>query len=75
MQLQSGRARLNHNFMIHTETNAPRKMAVKIPEAAAMLGISQNSVRRLITRGKLRAVRVLRHVLVPISEIERLLSE
>lgn len=72
---QRGWVRLNHNFMIHTETNAPKKMAVKISEAAAMLGVCENSVRRLIARGKLRAVRVLRHVLVPVSEIERLLSE
>lgn len=48
--------------------------AVKIREAAVMLGICENSVRRLIVRGKLRAVRVLRHVLIPISEIEKLLS-
>jgi excisionase family DNA binding protein len=52
----------------------PPARAVKIREAAAMLGICENSVRRLVDRDKLRAVRALRHVLIPVSEIERFLS-
>jgi len=56
-----------------TKTNPP-KLAVKISEAAAMLSLSENSVRRLIDREKLRAVRDLRHILIPMSEIERFLS-
>ncbi|HEV2692203.1 MAG TPA: helix-turn-helix domain-containing protein [Verrucomicrobiae bacterium] len=63
---------MTKNQQLDENRRAPR--AVKIREAAAMLGISENSVRRLIDRDKLRAVRVLRHLLIPISEIEKLLA-
>lgn len=56
------------------EVSLPPARAVKIREAAAMLGICENSVRRLVVRGKLRAVRVLRHVLIPVTEIDKILS-
>lgn len=52
----------------------PAVKAVKIREAAVLLGISENSVRRLIDREKLRTVRVLRHHIIPLEEINRLLS-
>ena len=39
-----------------------------------MIGVSENSVRRLIDRDKLKSIRVLRHILIPITEIEKLLS-
>ncbi|MEI7535020.1 MAG: helix-turn-helix domain-containing protein [Verrucomicrobiae bacterium] len=48
--------------------------AVKIKEAAKMLGVCENTVRRLIIRNKLRRVPGLRHVLIPVSEIDRFLS-
>jgi excisionase family DNA binding protein len=51
------------------------KKAVKIKTVAAMLDCSEKSVRRLIDRRQLRAVRTLRHLLVPTSEIDRFLSE
>lgn len=69
--------KLRKNFMgkQHQEKDSlPPARAVKIREAAAMLGICENSVRRLIVRDKLRAVRALRHILIPICEIERFLS-
>jgi excisionase family DNA binding protein len=60
--------------MIIRINNSPPRRAVKIHEAAQMLGVCENSVRRLIDRDKLRSIRVLRHVLIPISDIEKLLS-
>jgi excisionase family DNA binding protein len=48
--------------------------AVKIKEAAQMLGVCENTVRRLIIRNKLRRVPGLRHILIPVSEIDRFLS-
>lgn len=54
--------------------NLPPARAVKIRQAAAMIGVSENSVRRLIDRDKLKSIRVLRHILIPITEIEKLLS-
>ncbi len=48
--------------------------AVKLKDAAQMLGVCENTVRRLIDRNKLRRVHGLRHVLIPVSEIDRFLS-
>jgi excisionase family DNA binding protein len=44
---------------------------VSILDSAKRLGVSKDTVRRLIERKELRAVRVSRRVLVPESEIER----
>ena len=48
-----------------------QRLTVKIPEAAAILGVSCSTIRRAIERGDIRANRKLRHVLIPMSEIER----
>jgi excisionase family DNA binding protein len=50
------------------------KKAVKIGEAAELLGISESSVRRLIDRGILKPSRVLRHLLIPATQIDEILS-
>ena len=52
-----------------------RPRVVRIGTAAAMLTVCEKSVRRLIDRGKLRRVQGIRHVLIPISEIDRFLAE
>ena len=52
----------------------PRE-AMKVAEAAEALGVSQTTVRRLIRRGSLRPCRALRHVLIPVSEVRRLLGQ
>jgi len=44
---------------------------VSIAETAKVLGVSRDTVRRLIRRGELRSVRVSRRVMVPQHEIER----
>jgi excisionase family DNA binding protein len=54
--------------------NAPR-IAFSVKEAAALLGISEKSVRRLIARGILRSSRALRHLLIPKKELERFLQD
>ena len=51
----------------------PARKSFKIHEAAELLGVSASSIRRLIARGHLRSVRVLRHVLIPATELDRLL--
>jgi excisionase family DNA binding protein len=58
---------------ITTQTNIQR-LTVKIPEAAALLGVSIPTIRRAIDRGDIRVNRKLRHVLIPISELERFAS-
>jgi hypothetical protein len=49
--------------------------ALKIKEAAEYLGgISTISVRRLIKRGLIKPNRALRHLLIPILELDRFLA-
>jgi hypothetical protein len=50
--------------------------ALKLNGACEYLGgISASSVRRLIGRGLLRPNRALRHILIPIAELDRFLAE
>jgi excisionase family DNA binding protein len=50
------------------------RMAYKINEAAQLIGVSDNSIRRLIERGQLKAIGSLRHILIPHSAIEEFLG-
>ena len=52
-----------------------QRRAYKIQEAAEILGVTPITVRRLINRGLIRPCRVLRHVLIPADEIEKLLND
>jgi excisionase family DNA binding protein len=54
---------------ISQRSTSPRLL--KIREAAAMIGVSPASVRRLIERGLLRSNRSLRHHLIPVAELDR----
>lgn len=45
-----------------------------IQDAAQQLAVSTDSVRRMVKASQLRAVRVLRRVLIPVSEIQRVCS-
>ena len=63
-------------FSMNERSDRPaKKRAVKITEAAEMLSVSPISIRRAIDRSLIKTVRIFRHVLVPISEIERLLAD
>jgi excisionase family DNA binding protein len=55
----------------HTITPA----ALKLKDAAAYLGVSPATVRRLIDRGEIRSVQALRHILISIKELDRFLEE
>jgi excisionase family DNA binding protein len=46
---------------------------VTIEEAAALLGISESSVRRSIAAGELHSIKLGRRRLVPVAAIEDLL--
>jgi DNA-directed RNA polymerase specialized sigma24 family protein len=52
-----------------------QRLAYSLKETAAMLGICEKSVRRLILRGLIRPSRALRHILIPRQEIERFLRD
>lgn len=49
--------------------------ALKIKDAAEYLGgVSTITVRRLIKRGLIKPNRALRHLLIPIAELERFVA-
>ena len=48
-----------------------RTELISVSQAAATLGVSVYTIRRLIGAGELRAVRIRKRVLIPRAEIER----
>ena len=57
------------------ETVPATRGALKLKEAAKYLGgVSQITVRRLIERGLIKPNRSLRHLLIPVSELDRFLA-
>jgi excisionase family DNA binding protein len=56
--------------------NCPQvsQRALKLGQAAEYLGLSTISIRRLIKRGLIKPNRALRHILIPIAELERFIN-
>ena len=55
--------------------NEAPKGALKVKDAAKYLGgISTTTVRRLINRGLIQPNRALRHILIPVEELDRFLQ-
>jgi excisionase family DNA binding protein len=52
-----------------------QRLAVRINDAAAMLGISRSSIYELIAEGKLKSALIAGRRVIPMSECQRLLSE
>jgi excisionase family DNA binding protein len=50
------------------------RIAFSPQEAAMMLGLCLNSIYKMLKRGQLRGVKVDRKILIPKSELARLLS-
>ena len=50
------------------------KLAVPVPEAAAMIGISESMLWRLLAIGDIAKVKIGRRTLIRISELERFLG-
>jgi excisionase family DNA binding protein len=50
------------------------RMAYSPMEAASSLGLCLNSIYKMLKRGQLTGVRVDRKILIPKSELDRLLS-
>jgi excisionase family DNA binding protein len=49
--------------------------ALKIKEAAQYLGgVSPITVRRLVRRGLIKANRSLRHIIIPVAELDRFIE-
>jgi excisionase family DNA binding protein len=63
------------NEELHPTRSPIAPAALKLKDAATYLGgISIVTVRRLIKRGLIRPNRALRHVLIPIAELDRFLA-
>ncbi len=64
------------NAQSHVDKPEIKPAALKIRESATYLGgLSTITVRRLIERGKLKRHPAFRHVVIPISELDRFLKE
>jgi excisionase family DNA binding protein len=50
------------------------KLSVGLQEAQEMTGISHFTFRRMVRNGKIKAVRVGRRLLIPVSELEKLVK-
>ena len=62
--------------MLMKEVRSLSAKALKLKEAARYLGgVSVTTVRRLIKRGLIRPNRALRHILIPVPELDRFLAE
>lgn len=64
---------MNINSEEKIEILRPRAYSIK--DTAVLLSVSTRSVRRLIERGLLNPILVLRKKLIPSREIDRLLGE
>ena len=52
-----------------------QQLAYSADEAATLLSLSKASVHRLINTGAIRAVKLGRRLVIPVAELEKLLSE
>ena len=50
------------------------RLAFSVKETAEILGVSEKTIRRLVSRDLLRSSKALRHLLIPKKEIERFLD-
>jgi excisionase family DNA binding protein len=50
-------------------------LLVGVPDAAEAIGLSPWTIRQYVRRGKIRAVRIGRRVLIEPSELQRLIDE
>jgi predicted site-specific integrase-resolvase len=50
------------------------RLAYKLTDAAAMLGVSITSLRRAIQRGQIKPCRKFRHIIIPSEELRRFLA-
>lgn len=59
---------------MHASTNTVPRHAYSLDEAAQSLGISRRTVYELMARGQLSTITLGRRRLVPVGELERLVT-
>ena len=57
------------------EGKGQKRLAVGVNEVARLLGLSPATIRQYVARGRIRAVRVGRRVLVPMEVLEKVMVE
>jgi excisionase family DNA binding protein len=57
------------------QQSGPHRRLISLRDAAAILGLSVASVRRLIWSGRLHAVKLNRRILVDLRDVDRLIEE
>jgi excisionase family DNA binding protein len=57
------------------KTEPVTRGALKLKPAARYLSLSEITLRRLVERGLLKPNRTTRHLLFPVSELDRFLAE
>jgi excisionase family DNA binding protein len=55
--------------------NQHGRLAYKLNEASALLGVSVITIRRAIDRGLIKPSRAFRHVLIPATELQSFLDK
>ena len=60
--------------MLNDTLAAPQPLVVDVPTAAHMLAVHADTIRREISRGRLKACRLGRRVLVRVAELEAYLK-
>jgi excisionase family DNA binding protein len=50
------------------------KLSVSLEEAQELTGISQHTFRKLVKRGRIKAARVGRRIVIPVTELEKLVK-
>ena len=63
------------NAVLQVLTATLQPLAVSIPEAARLLGLSPHTIRAYIREDKIRVVRFGRKISISMSEMERLARE
>jgi excisionase family DNA binding protein len=65
------------NFAAHLPVvvEPPAKLLFTVRECATMTSLSEKTILRLISRGKIRCVKSIRHKRVPRSELERFIRD
>jgi hypothetical protein len=58
----------------NTRQNEILPRALQLKRAAQYIDVSEMSMRRLIKRGLIKPNRALRHILIPVAELDRFLS-
>ncbi len=66
---------IGHNTRTADDRRLIDDQKLSLPEAAKALGISPNSLRRIIEQGRLPVLRILKKTLILASDVEQFLQE